>query len=108
MLKEQVYNRLKQASKKNPMDRRYYALVTGSSERAVRKAISVLRNEGVRVCATSHGYGYWIAKDEEEYNAFRGEYMSRANEIMKTVKAMDDAGEKQISIFRALGELFKR
>ena len=107
MLKEDVYKRLKHASKENPMDRRCYALVTGSSERSVRNAISVLRNEGVRVCATSHGYGYWIAKDEEEYSVFRSEYMSRANEIMKTVKAMDDAGEKQISIFGSLRALFK-
>jgi len=107
MLKEDIYGYLKHGSKKMPMNRYMCAFMLGVSERAVRNAISVLRNEGVRICSDSHGRGYWIAEDEEDYLSFRSEYISRATEITKTVKAMDDAGEKQISIFGSLRALFK-
>ena len=89
-----------------PMNRHMCAFIVGASERTVRNAISILRNEGVRVCSDSHGRGYWLAEDEDDYLAFRSEYISRATEITKTVKAMDEAGEQQITLLGSLRALF--
>ncbi len=108
MLKDSIYRYLKYTSKEKPMSRHAYAVIARTDERAVRRAIHDLRNEGIRICSDSHGRGYWIAKDEAEYEAFRAEYVSRARDIMKTAKAMDIAGEKQMTFLGSLKSIFKR
>lgn len=69
-------------------------------DRQLREAIHELRLVGVRVChteiktPTAKGrveitFGYFLAKTEEEYQAFRLKYGSYARTIWQTIKAMD-------------------
>lgn len=89
---------LEQATKEHPARRYELAKRYGTNERQIRLYIQAMRNNGIRVCSDSSGRGYWIAKTTAEYERFRAEYGSRATKIFKTIKAMDEATEGQISI----------
>lgn len=93
-----IFLRLMTASRENPVGRPELCLLTGMSDRMMRKAIEDMRKQGIRVCADSGKYGYWLAQSEEDYKAFRGELLSRAYSQLKTVSAMDKFVEGQITI----------
>ena len=98
-MKDYILALLIYASKENPMDRKHIAEISQVPERKIRLIIKGLRKKGVRVVSYSENRGgYWIAKTEEEYKRFRAEYMSRINDMLETVKAMDEAVEGQICL----------
>lgn len=70
------------------MSRESVAEIAGS-DRAARKMIQELRNEGHRICSDSYHPGYYIAKTDEDYARIRKELTHRAYELLRTVRAMD-------------------
>lgn len=59
-------------------------------DRQMRRAIQNLRLKGWRICNTIDGSGYFLAANEEEYQAFRAQYGAYAATIWRVLKAMDD------------------
>ena len=86
------------ATKEHPATREHMEYATGYPDRRNRKIIEELRKEGVKICSTSHQGGYWVARTESEYKAFRTEYLSGAYKRLETVKAMDEFIEEQIEM----------
>jgi hypothetical protein len=70
--------------------------------RALRKAITELREEGVPVCsvATSHGGGYYLAAAGSELSGYM-----RRNERQALRKLMRNAKMKKISLPDYLGQM---
>ena len=98
-----IYNTIAAASKDQPAGREILTAKTGLGERAVRGVIEDLREQGVRVCGLSKGKGYWIAANENEYQAFRADYISKAKTIFRRTHAMDGTElDGQVSIYDAL------
>lgn len=58
--------------------------------RTLRKTLEVIRSKGVRICDLENGSGLFIAKTEEEYQAFRARYGAHAFTQLKVIKAMDN------------------
>lgn len=66
-----------------------------TSERQVREAIKQLRRQGHLICsAPGDDGGYYIAEDMAEYQEFRRiEYAAKINDMIETLRAMDDAAK---------------
>lgn len=65
-------------------------------DRKIRYAISSLRKAGVLICSSSGDHGYYIARDQDEYEAFAAaEYRAKISDMATTLSAMDKAAEKQ-------------
>lgn len=58
--------------------------------RTLRKTLEVIRSKGIRICDLENGAGLFIAKTEEEYQAFRARYGAHAFTQLKVIKAMDN------------------
>ena len=75
--------------------------LANTEDRQMRLAIQELRNRGLRICHVEYRlkdphtgkfkvkFGYFIAANDQEYQAFRAKYSSYAQTIWKTLKAMD-------------------
>ena len=81
-----------------PVTREHLEVATGMTDRTNRAIIEDLRKEGVRICSTAQKGGYWIARTEKEYKAFRKEYLSGAYKRLETVKKMDNITEGQVEM----------
>lgn len=65
-------------------------------ERQIRRAIVAHRKNGVLICASSGDAGYYIARDQAEYNEFREvELNAKIIDLSETMHAMD-AGAQQM------------
>ena len=84
-----IYKAIKSANTNGPIKRSELMALTGLSDRMVRADIEKLRDEGIRICATSHDAGYWEAQGEEDYKAFRRYYLSPTYKLFRRVAAMD-------------------
>jgi hypothetical protein len=74
---------------------------SSAEDRQMRIAIQQLRNQGFRICHREErardaqngrvrvNFGYYLAKDDLEYQEFRAKYASYAQTIWRTLKAMD-------------------
>lgn len=93
-----LLNMLNKATKYTPVTRQDIIAAFGVSDRKARKMIEALREDGHRVCGTASGYGYWIAKSEGEYKAFRAEYISKATTILRRAGNMDKHTEGQVEM----------
>lgn len=94
---------LNKASIENPVSRNEICKTFHISDRVARKMVEYLRDKGVRVCGRNDINGYWIAKTEEEYRAFRREYMSKAATIFRRVSNMDNqTDQRQVNLFELL------
>lgn len=80
---------LDRATKYKPVTRNDIITTFGISDRHARHMIEDLREKGHRVCGSSDNYGYWLAKSDNEYLAFRREYVSKATTIMRRAGKMD-------------------
>lgn len=72
-----------------PLSRGQLRMITGLSDREIRRQINELRKSGVRIASSSSTSGYWICKDEDEYRQLRAEMYSRIADMAKAVRAMD-------------------
>jgi len=68
----------------------------GYSDRQIRKAVSKLREAGLRVASSSHRPGYWICRTPEEYAALRAEFTNRIQALALVVRRMDEVMDGQI------------
>lgn len=83
---------------KLPVTRLQLCAATGTGDRRVREAISMLRDDGLPILSTSHGRGYWLATTMEEYDAFEREYLSRAYKQIGTAKKMREGMRERIEV----------
>lgn len=97
-MRDRLIPLLEAADKDSPATRHHLSTTLGAPDRIVRLEIEKLRADGMRVCSSSHGKGYWIAKTEEEYTSFRREYIARAKRQLQIVSAMDSQLIGQIGI----------
>jgi len=73
-----------------------------TEDRTMRDSVHTLRSLGVRICHAEWRtkdertgkvkvhFGYYLAANEEEYQAFRAKYLSYAKTIWQTIKSMDE------------------
>lgn len=61
--------------------------------RTLRKTLEVIRSKGIRICDLEDGSGLFIARTEEEYQAFRARYGAHAFTQLKVIKAMDNQAQ---------------
>lgn len=87
---------LTSASRYAPLSRSGLARQLQTSDRNVRKCIEELRAQGYRIASDSRAYGYWLCKSDEEYKAFRRNYLSRAYRQLQIAIAMDGYTEGQM------------
>lgn len=92
-----IYERLERATKYFPVSRRELCVMTGMSDRQVRRTIENIRKKGGRVCTSSRHYGYWIARNASDYAMVRADYLARIKSLSETVKAMDSVLAGQIT-----------
>ena len=93
---ERIYNILK--TSEAPVTRTSLCFFCQQDDRSNRMDIADMRKKGIRICSSSRGKGYWIAKSEDEYEAMRREYLARIADMASTVKAMDNYVEGQVRI----------
>ena len=98
-LEELVLGALKTATKERPFTRAALKDLTGMKDSRARDLIGRLRDRGYRVVGSAGTKGYWIAKDESEYIAFRREYERKAMTYLSRLKAMDGYTEGQTSMY---------
>lgn len=96
--KENIKYLVEMGTRDKPVTREHLKVATGMTDRQNRAIIEDLRKDGVRICSTAQKGGYWIARTEKEYKAFRTEYLSGAYRRLETVKAMDEFIEEQIEM----------
>lgn len=89
---------LDRATKYKPVTRNDIITTFGISDRQARRMVEDLREKGHRVCGTANGYGYYIAKSERDYLAFRREYVSKATTIMRRAGKMDASTMGQLEM----------
>ena len=85
-IESQVWNRLSH----KPISRNALRLRTGYSDRQIRKAVQNLRNNGYPVISNSDKNGYWIARSEDEIYMLVNELRSRASEMLKTARSLEN------------------
>lgn len=93
-----ILSRLRKASQKNPVSRYELRDLTGLSDRNVREAIGDLRDKGFRIVGSAGTKGYYIARSEKQYAAFRAEYLKKAKTYMDRVEKMDNFVEGQVKM----------
>ena len=64
------------------------------ADRAIRKAVEGLRNQGRIICNLGNGAGWFMPSNDEEYRAFRSSYGSHAFPIMANIRAMDETARE--------------
>ena len=96
--KENIKYLVEMGTRDKPVLREHLQTATGYTDRQNRAIIEDLRKDGMRICSTAQKGGYWIARTEREYKAFRTEYLSGATKRFKTVEAMDMATEGQVEM----------
>lgn len=64
-------------------------------DRAVRKSIERLRQNGHHICNRGNGAGYYIADSREEYEKFKEYYLGPAYPKFQAVKVMDAEAERR-------------
>jgi len=74
--------------------------IWGLSDRQMRIAIYQLRNDGCLICSRGgHGGGYWMAENSGELYAFiERELKSRAYDMLRTAKRMENAGVREYGL----------
>ena len=85
-IEAQVWNRLSQ----KPITKEQLYSMTGYNDREIRAAVQTLRNNGYPVMSSSKRSGYWIARNEDEIHMLIAELKSRANEMMNTVRSLEN------------------
>lgn len=85
-VESQVWNKLSH----EPISRNALRLRTGYSDRQIRKAVQNLRNNGYPVISNSDKNGYWIARSEDEVYMLVHELRSRASEMLKTARSLEN------------------
>lgn len=93
-----ILARLKEASRTEPVTKKELMIITGLSERTVRRVLGELRDNGYRICENSGFKGYWLAKSEADYKVFRSDYVSRIRVQSNRVRAMDNMEPQQIEM----------
>ena len=63
-------------------------------DRAVRRAIEKLREDGWLVGMSHSGDGYYLITTPDEYKAFRDAYTKRADTILKNATRMDESARR--------------
>lgn len=108
-LKTEIYrsilNALEYSSISQPISRETLRVWTKCSDRQNRDAITDLRKMGYRIGAYSGGRGYWMCRNDEEYQLVRNMYLSKARDMYETVAAMDRSIPGQMEM--EYGEVFK-
>lgn len=94
MREEVLKQMLERADKEHPVTREQIMNTFKVSERKARKMIEELRRMGVRVCGLNTTEGYWIAKNQKEYERFRRDYLSKATTIIQITSNMDNQSEE--------------
>ena len=84
--------------KRNPISRAELSDLLKISDRQARSCIESLREEGVRICGTSCGNGYYFADNEEQFKQFIRDYESKAWTIIRRSRAMQNSEEGQVSL----------
>lgn len=70
--------------KSNAVSREKLAELTGMTDRAIRKAIQALREDGEIILSSSHGKGYWRSSDTSEMAQYIRENDSRCRKMNRT------------------------
>jgi len=70
---------------------------TKSLPRKIRVAVHELRNNGMLICSSSSGSGYWIAEDYGEAAEFIGEMKGRGSDILNTARRMEQNAESKFT-----------
>lgn len=99
LMDEMVLEALMGATKSNPLTRDRLRDITKMRDSVAREIIGRLRDQGYRVIGSAGVKGYWIAKSDEEYLAFRAEYHAKAMTYLRRVQAMDSFTEGQTSMY---------
>lgn len=73
----------------NPVTRSELKAYCKANDRTIRYGITELRKMGYRIGSFSGGKGYWLCKTSEEYQLVRNMYVSKARDMLETVRAMD-------------------
>lgn len=88
-MEDLILSYLNMASRQNPVTRSFLINVLGLNDREVRRLINKLRCDGYRICSSSGKAGYWLAKDQADYDAFRKDYTTAPMKLFEAVRAMD-------------------
>ena len=105
-----ILSNLSMASENHPITRAELAQIipAGSKDpdRVARKYIQQMRRQGIRICSTPGGSGYWLETDNKKARAFLKRYKHGAIEILKTAKAMEDAmrAEEEMALYEKMRE----
>ena len=76
--------------KQNAISRERLSELSGMSDRAVRKAIQALREDGEIILSSSHGKGYWRSDDASEIGQYIAENKSRIRKLYKTNRKLTE------------------
>lgn len=65
-------------------------------DRCIRETIALLRKQKFMICSqVDGGGGYWLAKDRDEYAAFRAvELAAKRDDLNNTLRAMDAGADE--------------
>ena len=80
-MKDEVFLNLIPYGKENAISKDELCMLTGYSERLVRRTIHKLRDKGEFIMSNSHHTGYWLTDDMDEVKVFFAECDSRRNEL---------------------------
>ena len=87
---ETLLSTVERATKEEPVTRHDLSWILGCRDREVRDYIDDLRDKGYRICMkTVDGGGYWLAKTDSEYAAFRKQYLAYPRTAERRARAMD-------------------
>jgi len=95
---ELVLRLIKQGNANHPITRKELCEATGLKDSFVREIVGKLRDKGCRVVGSATTKGYYIARSEKQYKAFREEYYNKAMTYLKRISAMDGATEGQVAM----------
>ena len=76
--------------KQNAISRERLSELSGMGDRAVRKAIQALREDGEIILSSSHGKGYWRSDDASEIGQYIAENKSRIRKLYKTNRKLTE------------------
>lgn len=76
--------------KSNAISRQKLAEQTGMSDRAIRRAIQLLREDGEIILSSSHGKGYWRSDSASEIGRYIAENKSRIKKLYKTNRKLTE------------------
>lgn len=70
--------------KNNAISRQELVMRTGMTDRAIRRAIQLLREDGEIILSSSHGKGYWRSDEVSEIAQYIRENDSRCRKMSRT------------------------